>query len=132
MPDGLATLLADALARSRDGDVEGAADLLRAARRAGPVGEAHMSLLFQLIARRTVDDEAFEVASAGLKLAGTPVARSTWALRRSLLHLERGARTEALADLQLVMKLKANEGHMEQARALLLRVAQLPKAGRGE
>ena len=42
-----------------------------------------------------------------------------------LIELE--DRAGALADLQSVLMLRANEGHVEQARAALLRVAALPK-----
>jgi len=64
-------------------------------------------------------------------VAGTrptaPLPRSTWALRRGLLHLEQSQRAEALADLQIVMQLKASDPQLEQARKALLLVAQLPK-----
>jgi hypothetical protein len=124
--NGLA-LLEEALKLSRDGDVDGAAAMLRAARAAGDANEACLSLLFQLVSKRSVPDEAIEIAGAGLALAKTPVARSNWALRRGLAHLERSERAAALVDLQLVLKLKANDGHVEQARAALLRVAALKK-----
>jgi hypothetical protein len=124
-------VLEDALAKARDGDVDAAASLLRAARAAGPVGDAHLSLLFQLVTKTAATDEGLEVATAALSSATTPSSKSQWAIRRGLCHLERGNRDAALADLQLVMKLKANEGHVEQARAALLRVATLPKKPHG-
>jgi tetratricopeptide (TPR) repeat protein len=120
-------ILEEALRLSREGDVEAAAQLLRDARAQGPLPDAHLSLLFQLVSRRGVTDEAIDIATVALDAAKASFARSTWALRRGLSHLERGTRDDALADLQLVLKLKANEGHVEQARSALLRVAQLPK-----
>jgi thioredoxin-like negative regulator of GroEL len=120
-------LLDEAMRLAREGDVEGACNLLREARAAGPAPDALSSLLFQLVSRRGVTDEALDVASAALAAARTPAARSTWALRRGLGHLERGQREPALADLQLVLKLRANPDHVEQAGAALLRVAQLPR-----
>lgn len=123
----LVKLLEQALALSRDGDVDGAAAVLREARAHGPLSDAHLSLLFQLVTKTGISDEAFDVADAALSQAKTPIARSMWAMRRGLAHLERAQRDQALADLQLVLKLKANDGHVEQARAALLRVAQLPK-----
>lgn len=120
-------LLDRALALSRDGDAEGAAQLLRDERERGPLPDAHLSLLFQLVTKRGVTEEALELATAALDAAKTPLQRSTWALRRGLGHVERGDRDAALADLQLVLKLKANEGHTDQARAALLKVATLPQ-----
>lgn len=119
--------LHQALRLSREGQVDEAADVLREARTRGPLSDAALTLLFQLLTRRGPSDEALQVASAALEVAKSPVARSNWALRRGLLHLEREERSAALADLLLVQKLKANEGHGEQARAALLRVAALKK-----
>ena len=116
--------LEDALALARTGNVDGAIQLLQAVT---PKNEAHLSLLWQLMTTTGVPDEALEVADAGLALTKSPVTRSTWALRRGLLHLERGRREPALADLQLVLKLRANDDHQTQARAALLQVAALKK-----
>ena len=116
--------LDDALQMSRSGDVEGAVKLLRAV----PVmNEAHLSLLFQLVTMRDVPDEALEIAGKALALAKLPIATSTWALRRGLIHLEKGHRDDALKDLQLVLKLRASEEHQVQARQALLRVAALKR-----
>lgn len=122
-----ATLLDEVLALARAGDVDAAADVLREARRNGPLGEEHLSVFFQLTTKLGPTDEALEVCAEALTLASRPLARSNWTLRRGLLLLEREDRAGALADLQVVLKLKANEGHVEQARAALLRVAALPK-----
>jgi hypothetical protein len=113
--------LEEALQLSRDGRVEEAATKLR---EAGASTEAERSLLFQL---SSDGDEKLVLAGAAIESAKTPLQRSNWALRRGLLHLERLERDAALADLQLVLKLKANDGHVEQARVALLRVAQIPK-----
>lgn len=109
--------LEDALDLSRRGDVDGAIRLLR---EVAAKGEAHWSLLWQLA-------PDLEVADAGCALAKTPLAKSTWALRRGLLHLESARKAEALADLQLVLKLRVNDDHQTQARAALLQVAALKK-----
>lgn len=116
--------LEDALALSRAGDVEGAVALLRAVE---PKGEAHLSLLWQLVTMKETPDDALAIADAGVAVAKTPIAHSTWALRRGLLHLEKGRRDAALADLQTVLKLRANDDQQAQARAALLRVAALPR-----
>jgi hypothetical protein len=122
------SILDEALRLSREGDVDGAANLLREARAAqGALNDAQASLLFQLVTKLDATDEGLEIASAALLTARSPLAKSQWAMRRGLLHIERGDREEALADLQVVMKLKANEGHVDQARAALLKVAQLAK-----
>ena len=120
-------LLDAALALSREGDVDGAVSLLRDARATAPLADPCLSLLFQLLTKTSVSDEALDVASTALSQAKTPIGKSTWAMRRGLAFLERRERDKALLDLQLVLKLKANDGHLEQARAALLRVAQLPK-----
>ena len=113
--------LTEALTLSRDGKVDEAAALLRAL---PALDDAARSLLFQL---SSDIDEQLRLAADAIEMAKGPVPRSNWLLRRGLLHLERSERAPALADLQLVLKLKANEGHVEQARAALLRVASLPK-----
>lgn len=107
--------LDDALDLSRRGDVEGA---IRVLREVPTKSEPHWSLLWQLA-------PDLEVADAGCALAKTPIAQSTWALRRGLLHLEHKHKKEALADLQRVLKLRANDDHQTQARAALLQVASL-------
>lgn len=117
--------LDDALHLSRSGDVEGAVALLREARARGTAKEAHLSLLFQLVTLREASDEALEIAGAALALARLPIGKSTWALRRGLVHLDKGHRDDALKDLQLVLKLRASEEHQDQARQALLRVAAL-------
>jgi hypothetical protein len=107
--------LEDALDLSRRGDVDAA---IRVLRDVTSKGEAHWSLLWQLA-------PDLDVANAGCGLAKTPIAQSTWALRRGLLHLEHKRKKEALADLQLVLKLRASDDHQTQARAALLQVAAL-------
>jgi hypothetical protein len=107
--------LEDALDLSRRGDLDAA---IRVLREVAPKSEAHWSLLWQLA-------PDLEVADAGCSLAKSPIARSTWALRRGLLHLEHNRKEPALADLQLVLKLRANDDHQTQARAALLQVAAL-------
>lgn len=107
--------LEDALNLSRQGDVDGAIRILRAIE---PKSEAHWSLLWQLA-------PDLDVANAGCALAKTPIARSTWALRRGLLHLDARRKQPALADLQTVLKLRANDDHQAQARTALLQVATL-------
>ncbi|OGQ09084.1 MAG: hypothetical protein A2138_12710 [Deltaproteobacteria bacterium RBG_16_71_12] len=122
-----ATLLDEVLALARAGDVDAAADVLREARKNGPLAEEHLSVFFQLTTKRGPTDEALELCAEALAVASRPLARSNWALRRGLLRLELADRAGALADLQAVLRLSANEGHVEQARAALVRVAALPK-----
>ena len=109
------------------GDLEGAIDVLRRFIGEGrAVTNAHFSLLFQLLTLRApTANEALEVAGAGLAQAQVPITKSTWALRRGLIHLEQGRRADALADLLLVLKLRASEDQQSQARKALLRVAAL-------
>ncbi len=120
------TLLDEVLALSRAGQVDDAAELLREARRNGPLPEELLSVFFQLTTKLGPSSEALEVCAEALTVARRPVALSTWHLRRALVYLELADRGAALADLQAVMKLQANEGHLEQARAALVRVAALP------
>ena len=122
-----ATLLDEVLILSRAGEVDAAADLLREARRNGPLPEEHLSVFFQLTSKRGPTSEALELCAEALAAASRPLARSNWALRRGLMLIELEDRAGALADLQSVLMLRANEGHVEQARAALLRVAALPK-----
>lgn len=122
-----ATLLDEVLELARAGDVDNAADLLREARRNGPLAEEHLSVFFQLVSKRGPTEEALELCAEALTVASRPVARSNWSLRRALMRLELSDRAGALADLQAVLELRANEGHVEQARAALLRAAALPK-----
>lgn len=122
-----ATLLDEVLALARAGEVDAAAEVLREARGNGPLAEEHLSVFFQLTSKRGPTDEALAICAEALALDLRPLARSNWTLRRGLLCLERQERARALADLQAVLKLQANEGHVEQARAALLRVAALPR-----
>lgn len=122
-----ATLLDEVLALARAGEVDAAAELLREARRNGPLAEEHLTIFFQLTTKRGPTEEALELCAEALTLASRPLARSNWSLRRGLLRLELSDRAGALADLQAVLRLAANEGHLEQARAALLRVTMLPK-----
>jgi regulator of sirC expression with transglutaminase-like and TPR domain len=117
----------EALACARAGDVDGALAILREEEQAGRVDDALVALLFALLSARERQQEALEVAHMGFARAQEPLARSTWALRRGLLYAELGERSGALADLQLVLKLKASEPHLEQARRALLKVAALKK-----
>ncbi len=122
-----ATLLDEVLTLARAGEVDAAADLLREARRNGPLPEEHLTVFFQLTSKRGPTDEALALCAEALALVARPVARSNWSLRRGLMLIELGDRGGALADLQVVLTLGANEGHVEQARAALVRVAALPK-----
>ncbi len=109
--------LEDALDLSRRGDVDAA---IRVLREVSSKSEAHWSLLWQLA-------PDLDVANAGCALAKTPIAASTWSLRRGLLHLENKRKQAALADLQQVLKLRASDDHQSQARAALLQIAALKK-----
>jgi hypothetical protein len=121
------TILQEALALARAGDVDGAIALLREARSTRALSDGERTLFFQFLGARALLDEALEVATEAVEVGGTTLMRSNWTLRRGLLFLELAQRDDALKDLLLVQKLKANEGHLEQARAALLKVAQLPR-----
>lgn len=115
---------------SRTGDVKGALALLRSARANGPLDEPATSLLFNLLQDAADDDghgERLELCAHGLSFSKRPVTRSSWHLRRGLLHVERQDRTAALGDLQMVLKLKASDDHTAQAQKALLAVAAMPK-----
>lgn len=122
-----ATLLDEVLALARAGEVDAAAELLREARMNGPLAEEQLSVFFQLTTKGGPNEEALELCADALAVVTRPIARSNWSLRRGLLRLELSDRAGAAADLLAVLKLRANEGHIEQARAALVRVAGLPK-----
>src|SRR5688572_224384 len=103
------TVLEEALSLSRAGDVDAALALLREARASRALIDGERTLLFQFLTLRSLADEALEVATEAIAVGGAPAVRSTWTLRRGLLHLELGARDAALADLLAVQKLKAIE-----------------------
>lgn len=112
-----------ALSRSQSGDVDGALTLLEGAAAGGYDPDAE-GLRFMLLLRRNRADEAVDVASRSLEQPLEALPRSTWLLRRGLLHLEHERPLLALDDLQEVLKLRASRDHEDQARAGLLRVAQ--------
>lgn len=130
------SIAGEALKLSLTGDVAGALALLRAARENGPLDESALSLLFSLLHDQGPSDEVFAVcadaieraeqAQAAGKVRGKPITRSTWHLRRGLLHVEGRNREDAVRDLLLVLKLKASDDHTAQAQKALLAAAQLP------
>lgn len=141
MTDGSAaggSIASEALQLSLTGDIDGALALLRAARENAPLDQSALSLMFKLLQDRGPGDEVFDVCAAGIELAeqaraagvavsrGKPITRSTWHLRRGLLHVEGRNREEAVRDLLLVLKLKASDDHTAQAQKALLAAAQLP------
>lgn len=115
--------LLQALSRSQSGDVDGALALLEGEAAGGYDADAE-GLRFLLLLRRHRAEEAVEVASRSLEQPLEPLPRSTWLLRRGLLHLEHERPLLALDDLQEVLKLRASPDHEDQARAGLLRVAE--------
>ena len=77
-----------------------------------------------LLVRIGRDHDAIDVCSAAIvRFEDLPLHKSKWLLRRGLLYVEKELRTEALADLQAVLTMKANEDHEATARATLLKVA---------
>lgn len=120
------SLLDRALELARTGDVNGAVTLLEGARSAG-LSESERTLLFSLLSSKERFREAIDVATDALAPAPKPFSRSNWLLRRALLLIEVSERERALVDLLEVQKLRANEGHLEQARAALPKVAVLKK-----
>ena len=122
----MTTPLDRALAFARAGKVDQALAILRDEEHQGHVDDALMSLLFALLSARERNTDALEVCTRALDREMPSMARSTWSLRRGLLCIELGDRDGALADLQLVLRLKASEPQLEQARRALLKVAALP------
>lgn len=126
----MASIAAEALQLSLVGNVAGALELLREARKNAPLDESALSLLFNLthdVRPVDVDHEIIEVCTEGLALAKRPVSKSSWHLRRGLLLLEAGARDPAVKDLLAVLKLKASDDHTTQANKALLVAAQMKK-----
>lgn len=123
-----ASISSEALHLSQMGDVAGALRLLRSARDNAPLDESALSLIFSLLHDSGPTDEVFAVCGEGLALAKRVITTSTWHLRRGLLHIEAGHRSEAVKDLMTVLKLKASEDQRALAQKLLVRAAELPKA----
>lgn len=117
-------VLVKALSRSTSGDLDGALELLEGLAAEGYNPDAE-GLRFLLLLQKGRSDDALEVATGSLAQPLEALARSTWLLRRALLHLEHERHLLALDDLKDVMKLRASPDHEDQARAALLRVAQL-------
>lgn len=118
-----APALIRALTLSQAGDVDGALTLLDGLAADGPYDKDAESLRFMLLLRRHRSDDALAVASRSLSQPLETLARSTWHLRRGLLHLEHDRPLPALEDLQEVLKLRASPDHEAQARQGLLQVA---------
>lgn len=119
----LSLTLVKALGLSQAGDVDGALLLLEAVATEGYDPHAE-GLRFLLLQRQGRSEDALAVCSRSLEQALEPLARSTWLLRRGLLHLELGRPLLALDDVQEVLRLRASADHEAQARAALLRVAE--------
>lgn len=129
------SLVFQALSFSQNGKRGEAVAILRAARDAGPLDDAATSLLFALLGEGTgqevVDiddddhDERLELCDHALGLSPKPLLRSTWLLRRGLVHLERKDAKGAVLDLQGVLRLAASPTHEQSARAALLRAAAI-------
>lgn len=111
-----------ALSLSREGDVDGALEILNRLADEGALSLEGESLRFLLLRRKGLDEDALKVASACLEAATEPLARSTWALRKGLLCVELQRKKEALGALQEVLRLRASEDHEAQARRALLDV----------
>ncbi len=119
-------MLVQALARSTSGDIDGALALLEGLRAGGYNADAE-GFRFLLLLQRGRADDAVAVADHSLGQTEPPLtslARSTWLLRRGLLHLEHERPLLALDDMQEVLKLRASSDHEDQARQALLRIAQ--------
>lgn len=114
--------LVEALGRSQAGDVDGALALLEAIAADGYDAQAE-GFRFLLLLQKGRSDDAVAVCTRSLAEPLEPLARSTWLLRRGMLHLEWERPVEALDDLQEVLRLRASEDHEAQARQALLKVA---------
>lgn len=115
--------LVKALGLSQSGDVDGALLLLEAIAEEGYDAHAE-GLRFLLLQQKGRAEDALAVCSRSLEEPLEPLARSTWLLRRGLLHLELEQPLLALDDMQEVLKLRASPDHEAQARSALLRVAE--------
>jgi tetratricopeptide (TPR) repeat protein len=118
--------LQQALWLSRRGDVEGGIEILEAAGNMGALSMDAVGLHFMLLVRIDRRQEAVDVCSAAIvRFDDLPLHKSKWLLRRGLLYVELERRDEALADLQSVLTMGANEDHQATARATMLKVADL-------
>ena len=115
--------LVQALGRSQAGDVDGALLLLEGIAAEGYDAQAE-GFRFLLLLQKGRSDDAVAVCTRSLEQPLEALARSTWLLRRGLLHLEWERPVEALDDLQEVLRLRASPDHEAQARQALLKVAQ--------
>jgi hypothetical protein len=116
-------VLVQALGRSQSGDVDGALLLLEGIAAEGYDAQAE-GFRFLLLLQKGRSDDAVAVCTRSLEQPLEPLARSTWLLRRGLLHLEFDRPLEALEDMQEVLKLHASPDHEAQARQALVKVAE--------
>ena len=86
------------------------------------------SFRFMLYMRSGRIDDALALTRDVLDTDLEKLPRSTWLLRRGLIHVQRGERGLAVEDLMAVTLLSASEDHLQQAQAALLRAAELPSS----
>lgn len=113
-----------ALGLAQAGEAEAALAALCEAGAEEPVDFDAEGLKFVLLQRLRRDDDVLDLIAKVLVHPMPPLARSTWHLRRGLLHLEARRPHPALQDLQEVLKLAASPDHEKQARSALLRAAE--------
>lgn len=113
-----------ALGLAQAGEAEAALAALCEEGNEEPVDLDVEGLKYILLQRLGRDDGVLDLISKVLVHPLPPLARSTWHLRRGLLHLEARRPHPALQDLQEVLRLAASHEHEEQARAAMLRAAE--------
>jgi len=108
-----------ALALARAGNVDGALAILEEASEGAP-DENLEGFLFMLVRGRD-RERAIALATRCIARVEHDLSRSTWLLRRGLLHLEAEDPQAAFADLMAVLQLNVNDSHAEQARLAMAR-----------
>ena len=120
---GGVNLVEEALAHSRSGDTERALLVLRNARAQGTLPDSGVALLFTLLAGSALHNERLALCDLALSEAKSTLQRSSWLLRRALLRLETADGRLAVADLQEVIRLAANDEHPTRAKRALMEAA---------
>ncbi|MFZ9889520.1 MAG: hypothetical protein ACO3JL_18650 [Myxococcota bacterium] len=114
-----------ALGLAQAGDAEAALAALEEATPSESMDFDEEGLRFVLLQRLGREDDVITLIARVLAQPMLPLSKSTWHLRRGLLHLSAQRAQLALQDLQEVLKLAACPDHEEQARLALLRAAEL-------
>ncbi len=119
-----------ALEHARTGDVDEALSVLAEVRTQRALTLPELSVAFMLLCKKEAWQDGIAVTVEALAIVKSTLDTSNWTLRRALLALELRRRDDAMVDVLAVLKMKANEGHVLQARDALLRVAALPQGAK--